>query len=229
MTLLDSPSPRGLTIAMDGPAGAGKSTLAKLLAARLGYLYVDTGAMYRALALKALTETIPLDDAEALALMASHTSVRLERGTEGNRVFLDGVDVTAQIRQPEVERIVSRVSAGKGLRQFMVDAQRQIAQGGGVVMDGRDIGSYVLPNADRKFFVTASLHERAARRHEQLVRAGRDIPLAETKAEIARRDEQDRNKGEHSLVQTPDSILIDTTGRTVEDVLAEILSHCRRD
>lgn len=218
----------GLTIAMDGPAGAGKTTLAPRVAQELGYLYVDTGAMYRALALKALRTGVNPEDDHALSAMAATTSVELQRGEVGNRVFLDGQEVTAEIRTPEVERIVSRVSAAPGLRRYMVDEQRRIARGGSVVMDGRDIGSYVLPNADLKFFITASLEERACRRHEQLCKLGRQIALEEVVAEIARRDAMDENKGENSLVRTPESIVIDTTGRSVEDVMAEILAHCRR-
>jgi cytidylate kinase len=214
---------------MDGPAGAGKSTYGKIIANRLGYLYLDTGAMYRALALKVLRLGIPNDDDESLALVASETSVRLER-TEagGNRVFLDGEDVSAAIRTPEVTRIVSQVSSAMGLRQYLVEAQRQMARGGGVVVDGRDIGSHVLPGADVKFYITASLTERAQRRQEQLAQAGHQIPLEQLEAEIAARDEQDRNKGEGSLVQTSDAVYIDTTGRTVDEVVAEILSYCRR-
>jgi CMP/dCMP kinase len=213
---------------MDGPAGAGKSTVAKLVAQRLGYLYIDTGAMYRALALKALRTGVDISDDDALAAMAGLTAVRLERGESGNRVFLDGAEVTAEIREPEIDRIVSRVSASRGLRHYMVAAQRAIAGEGCVVMDGRDIGSYVLPEADRKFFVTASLEERTRRRAEQLEQSGHAVDVAQLQADIARRDEQDRNKGEHSLVQTPDAIYIDTTGRSIEEVVAEILSHCRR-
>lgn len=220
---------RGLTIAMDGPAGAGKSTLAKIVANRLGYLYIDTGAMYRALALKALRTGVDLHDDTALEAMASATSVRLERSSGGGlHVLLDGADVSADIRTPEVTRIVSRVSAAMGLRRYMVQAQRDMAQEGGVVMDGRDIGSHVLPDADVKFFLTASLAERALRRHQQLAKAGHNIPLQQLEEEIARRDESDRNKGEGSLIQTPDAVVVDTTGRTVDDVVEEILSHCRR-
>jgi cytidylate kinase len=220
---------RGLTIAMDGPAGAGKSTLAKIVASRLGYLYVDTGAMYRALALKALRMAIDIADDDALSRMAGATEVRLERSPAGgNRVFLDGQEVTAEIREPAIERIVSRVSAAPGLRKYMVVAQRQIAAGGAVVMDGRDIGSHVLPNADVKFFVSASLTERAQRRQKQQAQAGHELSAPELEAEIARRDEQDRNKGESSLVQLPEAVFIDTTGRNIDEVVSEILAHCRR-
>jgi cytidylate kinase len=220
---------RGLTIAMDGPAGAGKSTLAKLVAQRLGYLYVDTGAMYRALALKASRLGIDIDDHAALAQMAAHSSVRLERGNGlGNRVFIDDEDVTAAIREPEIERIVSRVSSSMELRTYMVNAQREIARSGAVVMDGRDIGSHVLPHADLKFFITASLAERSRRRQEQQAKAGHQLDFAQLQVEIQQRDEQDRNKGEGSLVQMPDAIYVDTTNRSVEEVVTEILSYCRR-
>lgn len=214
---------------MDGPAGAGKSTLAKILANHLGYLYVDTGAMYRALALKSLRLSIDSHDAEALAAMAAGSEVRLERTADGgNRVFLDGEEVTREIRNPAVTAIVSRVSAVPALRQHMIEAQRAMAARGGVVMDGRDIGSYVLPNADLKFYVTASLEERARRRQEQLERAGHKVDLEALKADIANRDASDMNKGENSLVLLPESIVIDTTGKTIDEALAEILSHCRR-
>lgn len=218
---------RGLTIALDGPAGAGKSTVAKIVANRLGYLYVDTGAMYRALSLKALRLGIAPTDEEGLTQMAGTTEVRLERGADGNRVFLDDEEVTDLIRSPEVTAVVSRVSSAMGLRRFMVEAQRRMGDAGGVVMDGRDIGSYVLPNADRKFFVTASLAERAARRHKEWAAKGHAIDLAQLQAEIQARDEQDMNKGPGSLVQTPEAIVIDTSGRAIEDVVTEILAHCR--
>jgi cytidylate kinase len=220
---------RRLTIALDGPAGAGKSTVAKIVANRLGYLYVDTGAMYRALALKALRLGIAPTDEARLTAMAAETDLRLERGEAGNRVFLDGEEVTELIRSPEVTAVVSQVSAAMGLRHHMVEAQRAMARAGGVVMDGRDIGSYVLPNADRKFFVTASLEERARRRFHEWQAKGHQVDLAQLMAEIQRRDEQDMNKGPGSLVQTPEAIVIDTTGRTIDDVVNQILSHCRSD
>ncbi len=214
---------------MDGPAGAGKGTIARLLAERLGYLYVDTGAMYRALALKALRSGINPEDDQALSAMVGQTDVRLQRGPGGEtQVFLDGVDVTREIREPAISRIVSRVSAVPELRQYMVRAQRSMAHQGGIVMEGRDIGSYVLPDADLKLYITATLEERARRRQEQMAGAGHRIPLEEIMADIARRDEADMNKGANSLMILPESVLIDTTRKSVDQVLSEILSHCRR-
>lgn len=219
----------GLTIAIDGPAGAGKSTLAKILANRLGYLYIDTGAMYRAMALKALQTGVDLENDDALAAMARLTQVRLERLSGGGyRVIVDGLDVSSAIRDPAVTRIVARVSAVPALRECLIAEQRELASLGSVVMDGRDIGSYVLPGADRKFFLTASLRERAIRRQYQLAKAGHRQDLEEIESEISRRDYDDRNKGESSLVQTPEAILIDTSSRSVEDVIVEMLSHIRK-
>lgn len=218
-----------LTLAIDGPAGAGKSTVAKLVARRLGYLYIDTGAMYRALTHKALREGISPDDRERLDRMAEETQLELVRHAQGVRVLVDGVDVTREIRMPEVSRAVSQVSSSAGLRRRMIALQREMGQRGGVVMDGRDIGSVVLPHADRKFFVTASLAERARRRAGQLVAQGHAVDLKALEEEIALRDQLDENKGESSLRQTADAIYVDTTGLTIDEVVETILSHCREE
>lgn len=184
--------------------------------------------MYRALALKALQEGLSESDDERLTQLAIQTSVRLERRPDGKlAVILDGEDVTEAIRRPEVTQIVSRISAPQGLRQRLIELQRELAQNGGVVMDGRDIGSVVLPDADLKFFITASLEERAQRRQKELTRAGFNVSPAELEKDIAQRDEADRKKA-GSLVQVPDAVYVDTTGRTVEEIVTFILSHCRR-
>lgn len=220
---------RRLTIAIDGPAGAGKSTVAKKVADRLGYLYIDTGAMYRALTLKALQAQVDLDDDAALGRLAEVTRIELQRGEQGNRVFLDGVEVTEAIRSPEVTRNVSRVSAAAEVRRPIVELQRQLAAGGGVVVDGRDIASHVLPNAECKFFVTASLQERARRRQADLAARGYEASLEELAAEIERRDTYDSNRAVAPLTRVPDAHLVDTTGLTIEQVIDLILAHCRGD
>lgn len=217
---------RALTIAIDGPAGAGKSTVARLVAQRLHYLYIDTGAMYRAVALAAIRQGVSLKDGPALGRLVQTLNIDLERDPEGNRVRLNGEDVTEAIRQPEVSAGASSVAVFPEVRRHLVQLQREMAAAGGVVMDGRDIGSVVLPGADRKFFITASLAERVRRRADQLSAAGHRVDLHELEREIARRDEQDRSRTEAPLVPAADAQIIDTTGCTVEDVVGVILSDC---
>lgn len=217
---------RGLTIAIDGPAGAGKSTVAKLVAQQLHYLYIDSGAMYRAVALAAIRRGISLKDGVALDRLVSQLDIDLERNPAGNRVRLNGEDVTEAIRQPEVSAGASAVAVFPEVRHRLVARQRLMAAGGGVVMDGRDIGSVVLPDADRKFYITASLAERARRRGEQLAAAGHAVDLRALEQEIARRDEQDAERSVAPMVPAADAYIIDTTGCTVEDVVGVILSHC---
>lgn len=226
---------KGLVVAIDGPAGAGKSTVARRVADALGYVYLDTGAMYRAITYKALQEGIALDDAEALGAMATQSRVEFRRpeewaeGQPGQQlVFLDGRDVTAEVRHPEVTAAVSVVSAVPAVRQALLDLQRDLARPGGVVMDGRDIGSVVLPGADRKFFVTAALDERARRRHKDLAAQGHAVSLDEVRELVARRDRMDSTRPVAPLTQAPDAIEVDTTGRSVDEVVQTILGYCRR-
>ncbi|HEY8417972.1 MAG TPA: (d)CMP kinase [Limnochordales bacterium] len=217
-----------LVIAIDGPAGAGKSTVARKVAEALGYLYIDTGAMYRALTLAVLRAGVPVDDPAAVAAVVAGVRVRLEPSPAGNRVFLDGEDVTAAIRTPEVSAAVSQVAAIPEVRRRLVTLQRQLAGGGGVVMDGRDIGTVVLPHADLKVFLTADLEERARRRYLELKAVGHGLDLEEIRKNLEERDRLDSGRAVSPLRIADDAVIIDTTDRPVERVVAEVLRLCRR-
>lgn len=218
-----------LTIAIDGPAGSGKSTVARRVAAALGYTYIDTGAMYRALALAALRRGIAPDDGPALARLLRLLQIRLGPGADGRpAVWLDGEDVTTAIREPAVDHVVSTVAQHAGVRDQFVKIQQDMAAKGGVVMDGRDIGTRVLPHAQIKVFLTASLEERTRRRLADLAAQGRDMPAAALAAELERRDRADRKREHAPLRQAPDATVIDSTGKTVDDVVAAILALCEQ-
>lgn len=210
-------------IAIDGPAGAGKSTVARMLARRLGYLYIDTGSMYRAVAWKALQRGVSLEDAEQLISLAEQTEIRLVRDGDALRVYCDGQDVTDLIREPTVSQCVSQVAAVPGVRKRLVALQRKMASQGGVVMDGRDIGTYVLPDAPHKFYLTASLDQRTARRQKELLAKGFQVDFDRLRSEIAERDRQDKEREVAPLVQAKDAVLIDTTGLCPEQVVVKIL------
>ncbi len=218
----------GLVIAIDGPAGAGKSTVARAVARRLGYLYIDTGAMYRAVTLKALRDHVDIGDAERLVVLARQTDVRLSSGPDGRqRVLLDGEDVTDAIRSPEVDVAVSRVAMIPGVREAMVTAQRRLAAGGGAVLDGRDTGTHVVPDADVKFFVTADTATRVARRTGQLRREGHAVSEAEVASQLAERDRLDYGRDVAPLRRAEGAIQIDTTDLEPEQVIETILAFCR--
>ncbi len=212
-----------MKIAIDGPAGAGKSTIARTLAAKLGVLYIDTGAMYRALALKALKTAINLHDPQDLLELALHTHIHFELNNQQQKVICDGRDVTGAIRSPEVSAVVSQVAVHPAVRKQMVIMQRDMARNHSVVMDGRDIGECVLPDADYKFYVTASLEESTKRRIKELQANGYEVDEERVKREIMQRDHQDSHREVGALKLLPDSILIDTSALTVDQAVTKIM------
>jgi cytidylate kinase len=212
---------RGLVIAIDGPSGAGKSTAGRIMAARLGYVFLDTGAMYRALALKALRTRTPVDDEPALAALARET--RIELGADGS-VALDGEDVTAALRTREVSTAASQVSVHPAVRRVMVARQQELGRRGGVVMDGRDIGSAVFPDADLKFYVDADPAKRAVRRRQELAEAGVEADVAAIEREIRQRDHADSTRADSPLTRVADAIHVDTTTMGLDEVVERMLA-----
>jgi cytidylate kinase len=217
--------PRGLVVAVDGPSGAGKSTAGKALADRLGYVFLDTGAMYRAVGLKALRAGVATDDAEGLGRLAREARIELTDG--GRRVRLDGEDVTADLRTREVSAIASAVSRHPGVRREMVARQQEMGRGGGVVLDGRDIGTAVFPDADVKFYVDADPARRAERRHQELRAAGLEADLPTIEEEIRARDHADSTRADSPLTRAPDAVVLDTTRLTPEGVVEAMLAVVR--
>lgn len=221
---------QAMRIAIDGPAGAGKSTVAKILAERLGYTYVDTGAIYRALTLLALREGIPVDSETKVAewLKYLEFQLKLENAAGRLRVIVNGEDVTQLIRSTEVTNAVTVMAKHPTVRQYLLEEQKRLAAKPGVIMDGRDIGTVIMPDADIKFYLTASLEERARRRQLELASKGIKVSFDETKASIANRDQTDTNRKTAPLTPAEDAILIDTTGLSIEDVVDELLKHIDR-
>ncbi|QUW22097.1 (d)CMP kinase [Sporosarcina sp. Marseille-Q4063] len=218
----------GIQIAIDGPAAAGKSTIAKIAAEKLGYTYIDTGAMYRALTHKALELGIHINDGKKLEELLRETTIELTPGVEGQAVHLDGSDVSEEIRTLEVTNSVSAVSAHSGVRKLMVEKQRILGSKSGVVMDGRDIGTDVLPDAELKIFMTASVEERAGRRHIENSKRGIESSLEQLKSEISERDRLDTERETSPLRQAEDAILIDTTSMSIVEV-AEMISQLAKE
>ena len=215
-----------LVVAIDGPAGAGKSTVAQLAAKELGYTYIDTGAMYRAVAWKVLQQGGEVTDEKILAVVPD-IDVDLSYENGKTTVRVDGRDVTGEIRTPEVSHIVSQVAALGPVREKMVDLQRKMAERGGVLMDGRDIATNVLPGADVKIYMTASIAERANRRYKELREKGLAVDLADIEHDIAARDKADMEREISPLVQADDATLLDTTGMTIPEVVARLIGMCR--
>lgn len=214
---------RRISIAIDGPAAAGKSTVAKIVAEKLTYIYIDTGAMYRALTYKALNKGASLDNEAELIEILNNTSIELMPGESGQKVLLDGIEVTNEIRSAEVTNQVSYVAVHELVRKEMVKRQQQFAVDGGVVMDGRDIGTHVLPNAEVKVFLLASVEQRAQRRHAENTQKGFPSDLEKLKEEIAARDKIDSEREVAPLKKADDAVEIDTTSLSITDVVAKIM------
>jgi CMP/dCMP kinase len=209
---------RDLIIAIDGPVGSGKSTLARRVAELMGYVYIDTGAMYRALALKAVRRGLGLDREGDLETLARGTRIDLKALDGTQQVFLDGEEVTTAIRTPEVSQAASKIAVVSGVRRVLVAEQRRAGQRGGVVMEGRDIGSVVFPDADLKIFLTASPEVRADRRYHEHQQKGDSIDRARTLDEIHERDQRDRERSTSPLVRAPDAVVVDSTAMEAEEV-----------
>ncbi|MFK2824229.1 (d)CMP kinase [Bacillus sp. B190/17] len=213
-----------MQIAIDGPAAAGKSTVAKIIAEKLSYIYIDTGAMYRALTYKAIQEQADLGNADQLLQLLCESSIDLKAGEIGQLVFLDGQDITNEIRTNEVTNAVSLVAKHASVREEMVKRQQAFAEKGGVVMDGRDIGTHVLPQAEVKIFLKASTEERAKRRHLENISKGFSSNLEKLKEEIILRDKIDSERAAAPLKKADDAVEMDTTSLTIEDVVSQIIS-----
>jgi cytidylate kinase len=218
------PKAAAFTIAIDGPAASGKSTTAWQVARALGFLYIDSGAMYRAVTLAAIRRGIAVDDARSIAALARKLDITLSPGDSGNSVFLDGEDVTEAIRRPEVTRQISPVAANPLVRKNMVARQRRMGRAGGVVMDGRDIGTVVFPRASLKIYLFASVKERARRRLKELQARGVTARLEDIEVEIQRRDDADTGREHGPLRQAPDAIRLDTTCLSIPEQVEKIVT-----
>ena len=218
---------KNLVVARDGPAGAGKSTVAQLAARKLGCTYIDTGAMYRAVAWKTLQRKQPVTD-ELILDVVKDVHVELAYVEGKTTVSVDGTDVTGEIRTPEVTAIVSQVAALGPVRSRMVELQRRMAAKGSVLMDGRDIATSVLPDANVKIFLTASIEERARRRFKEMQAKGYDVSLEELQKDIAARDKADSEREISPLVQAPDAELLDTSNMGIDEVVQAIIDRCSR-
>lgn len=218
---------RKFCIALDGPSGSGKSTLAKFISNKLNVLYLDTGAMYRACAVKAIKLGIDTFDEKGVETFINDIDLQIKYIDGAQRTYLDGEDVSEKIREPHVSMAASNISSLKCVRLKMVDMQRKIAGDMSCVLDGRDIGSYVLPNADFKFYITASVEVRAKRRFLELTAKGHNVDFEELKKEIEQRDFNDKNRDFAPLRQADDAILIDTSDMSIDEVIDKVLSYIK--
>ncbi|PGO33918.1 cytidylate kinase [Bacillus cereus] len=212
-----------ISIAIDGPAAAGKSTVAKVVAKKLSYVYIDTGAMYRAITYAALEQKVDIENEEKLMEVVKNVNIEFQQGENTQLVFLNGQDVSEVIRTPDVTNRVSIVAKHRLVREEMVRRQQELAEKGGVVMDGRDIGTHVLPDAEVKIFMLASVEERAERRHLENMNKGFDSNLEQLKEEIARRDKLDSEREVSPLKKADDALELDTTSLSIEEVVQKIM------
>jgi cytidylate kinase len=217
-----------LVVTIDGPAGSGKSTTAKLVAERLGYIYLDTGAMYRAMTVKAMRTGVDLDDPDALGRQAEETDIAIETSLEGTRVILDGEDITKALRATDVTQTSSVVSAAPRVRKRMVELQRKLGEQGGIVAEGRDIGSVVFPDADVKIYLDAGLKCRAIRRKKELETCGKTVGLDQMEEDLRSRDEYDSSREHSPLVVPEGAVIVDTTELTIEEQVDRVIAEVRK-
>mgnify|MGYP002252530285 FL=1 len=212
-----------IAVAVDGPAGAGKSSISKIVAKKLGYLYIDTGAMYRSVTWAVLHNHIDVNNQKAVEALLPELELTMEASDDSCKVFISGQDVTDFIRTPQVNNAVSIVASYKGVRQYLVERQRLMAEAGGVILDGRDIGSVVLPNAELKIYLTASVEARAMRRYLEVKGTVNEQTLEDIKDSVMQRDDMDKNRKESPLIQVEDAVLVDSSEMTFDETVEHIL------
>ena len=212
-----------IAVAVDGPAGAGKSSISKIVAKKLGYLYIDTGAMYRSVTWAVLHNHIDVNNQTAVEALLPELDLTMEASDDSCKVFIAGQDVTNFIRTPQVNNAVSIVASYKGVRQYLVERQRLMAEAGGVILDGRDIGSVVLPNAELKIYLTASVEARAMRRYLEVKGTVNEQTLEDIKESVMQRDDMDKNRKESPLIQVEDAVLVDSSEMTFDETVEHIL------